>query len=36
MWLEPHLRAKAFLLQQAFYSIDEYLSYMQAPWKGIV
>jgi hypothetical protein len=27
---------KAFLLQQTFYSVDEYLSYVQAPWKGIV
>jgi len=27
---------KAFLLQQTFYSVDEYLSHVQAPWKGIL
>jgi hypothetical protein len=27
---------RAFLLQQTFYLVDEYLSYMQAPWKGIL
>ena len=27
---------KAFLLQQTFYSVDEYLSYVQAPWNGIL
>ena len=27
---------RAFLLQQTFYSVDEYLSYVQAPWKGIL
>jgi len=27
---------KAFLLQQTFHSVDGYLSYMQAPWEGIL
>jgi len=27
---------EAFLLQQNFYSVEEHLSYMQAPWKGIL
>jgi len=26
----------AFLLQQTFYSVEEYLSYVLAPWKGIL
>jgi hypothetical protein len=29
-------KLKTFLSQQTLYSVDEYLSYMQAPRKGIV